>query len=141
MSEYSIYCDGAYSFSRKTSGSGVVIIKDGKIITKFYKKFEKGTNNTAELCAVILAMRSFKAPIDKVIIYSDSMYIIGTINEGWNRKKNKKLWEEFDNSYEYLKKLCPDITFIWVKGHNTGDIHSYYNNIADELAVFATQSI
>ncbi len=142
MIEYNVYCDGAYSSLRKTSGSGVVITKCGKPIMKFYKKFQGGTNNTAELCAVILAMRSFKAPIDKVTFYSDSMYVIGTITKNWRRNKNKKLWEIFDKNYKYLSKLCPDIKFIWVKGHeNSNNINNKFNNIADKLAVLATQSI
>lgn len=142
MLEYTVYCDGAYSPAREASGSGVVIVKNGKIVEQYGKKFQQGTNNTAELCAAILAMRSFKAPIDKITIYSDSMYIIGTVNKGWQRRKNKRLWAEFDKSYELLSKICPDISFVWVKGHEKeGDIHNYYNGIADKLAVQASQSI
>lgn len=137
MIEYQVYCDGAYSPARQASGSGVVIVKNDHIVMQFGKKFNGGTNNTAELCAIILSMRSFKAPVDKITIYSDSMYIIGTITKNWQRRKNKKLWNEFDKSYENLSKLCNDISFVWVKGH--GD--NKFNNIADKLAVQASQSI
>lgn len=134
MAEITVYCDGAYSPARKTSGSGVVILKDGKIILKFGKKFQGGTNNTAELCAAILAMSSIKSPIDKFELFTDSMYIIGTVNQGWNTKSNKKLWKKFNECYNNLKLLCPNITFTWVKGHASNE----YNKLADSLAVAAS---
>ena len=135
--KYVAYCDGAYSSARHASGSGVVLLRDGKEVLRFNKHFPSGTNNTAELCAVILAMYSIKAPIDGMDIISDSMYIIGTITQGWKRNKNKALWNEFVRCYNRLSKLCPKIQFIWVKGHN-GD---KYNSIADKLAVEASQMI
>ena len=134
MIEITAYCDGAYSPARKTSGSGVVILKDDKIILKFGKKFQGGTNNTAELCAAILAMSSIKSPIDKFELFTDSMYIIGTVNQGWNIKSNKKLWKRFNECYNRLKIFCPNIIFTWVKGHANNE----YNKLADSLAVAAS---
>lgn len=134
MIEITAYCDGAYSPARKTSGSGVVILQNNNIILQFGKKFQGGTNNTAELCAAILAMSSIKSPIDKFELFTDSMYIIGTVNEGWKIKSNKKLWKKFNECYNGLKLLCPNITFTWVKGHATNE----YNKLADSLAVSAS---
>lgn len=134
MSKITAYCDGAYSPARKTSGSGVVILKDGEIVLKYGKRFEGGTNNTAELCAVILAMSSVVKPIDEFELYTDSMYIIGTINDNWAVKSNKKLWNRFKEHYVKLYKLCPKISFHWVKGHDS----NIYNNLADKLAVQAS---
>lgn len=137
MNKIIAYCDGAYSPARKTSGSGVVLLKDDKIILKFGKKFIGGTNNTAELCAVILAMKSITKPIDEFEVYSDSMYIIGTINDNWAIRKNKKLWNRFKECYINLRKLCPKVSFHWVKGHDKNQ----YNNLADSLAVNASIAI
>lgn len=136
MTKIIAYCDGAYSPARKTSGAGVVLIKDNKVVLKFGKRFQGGTNNTAELCAAILAMSSICKPIDEFQMFTDSMYIIGTVNEGWNTKTNKKLWERFNKCYNNLKLLCPKITFTWVKGHDK-DI---YNILADKLANNASTS-
>lgn len=135
--KYVAYCDGAYSSARHASGSGVVILKDGVEVLRFGRKFNGGTNNTAELCAVILAMCSIKAPIDEIEIISDSMYIIGTVNNGWKRNKNKRLWSEFDRCFDRLSKLCPKIHFTWVKGHSC----NVFNNMADEIAVRHSQMI
>jgi ribonuclease HI len=136
MTKIIVYCDGAYSPARKTSGAGVVILKDDKVILKFAKKFEGGTNNTAELCAAILAISSIQKPIDEFQLFTDSMYIIGTVNEGWNTKTNKKLWKRFNECYNHLKSLCSNITFTWVKGHDK----NMYNILADKLANNASTS-
>lgn len=136
MTKIIAYCDGAYSPARKTSGAGIVILKDNKVILKFAKKFNGGTNNTAELCAAILAMSSIQKPIDEFQMFTDSMYIIGTVNDGWNTKTNKKLWKRFNECYNRLKLLCPKITFTWVKGHD----RDIYNTLADKLANNASTS-
>lgn len=136
MTKIIAYCDGAYSPARKTSGVGIVILKDNKVILKFAKKFNGGTNNTAELCAAILAMSSIQKPIDEFQMFTDSMYIIGTVNDGWNTKTNKKLWKRFNECYNRLKLLCPKIIFTWVKGHDK----DMYNILADKLANNASTS-
>ena len=95
------------------------------------------TNNIAELGAVITGLRFIKKPIDSLIIISDSMYVIGCITKGWKRKKNTKLWEEFDRQYSRVKELCPNVTFVHTKGHN-GD---KWNEYCDKLAVSASKQI
>lgn len=90
-----------------------------------------------ELGAIIIVLRAVKGPIDSLTIYTDSMYCIGCATLNWKRKKNQKMWEEFDKQYKRVKALCPNIKFEHIKGHN-GD---KYNEICDKLAVKASQSI
>ncbi len=136
-SHYMVYCDGAYSSVKKQSGAGLIIYKNGQPVFEYAKTFKGGTNNTAEICAIILALRCFKKHVDSIIIVSDSQYCIGTINDGWTRRANKVLWDIFDKEYLRVQELCSDIKFMWVKGHNK-DIG---NTRADELAVKASKSI
>ncbi len=49
------------------------------------------SNNAAELEAVLQALRSVP-PGGKVTIYSDSMYVVGTITSGWRRRANHDRW-------------------------------------------------
>ena len=95
------------------------------------------TNNIAELGAVITGLRFIKKPINSLIIFTDSMYVIGCATKGWKRSKNKSLWKEFDKQFQRVQELCSNIEFRYVKGHN-GDL---YNEEADKLAVKASQSI
>ena len=134
---YTIFTDGAYSSSRDQGGVGIVILKDGKEVLHYSNMYRKTTNNQRELGAIIIALRMIKGEIDSLTIYSDSQYCIGCAVQGWKRKKNKEMWKEFDKQYERVKKLCPDIRFIHVKGHDGNK----YNEIVDKLAVTASQRI
>lgn len=134
---YTIFTDGAYSSSRDQGGVGIVILKDGKEVLHYSNMYRKTTNNQMELGAIIIALRTIKGEIDSLTIYSDSQYCIGCAVQGWKRKKNKEMWKEFDEQYERVKKLCPDIRFVHVKGHDGNK----YNEIVDKLAVTASQRI
>lgn len=134
---YTIFTDGAYSSSRDQGGVGIVILKDEKEVLHYSNMYRKTTSNQMELGAIIIALRMIKGKIDSLTIYSDSQYCIGCAVQGWKRKKNKEMWKEFDKQYERVKKLCPDIRFVHVKGHDGNK----YNEIVDKLAVTASQRI
>ena len=136
-SSYTVFTDGAYSSARDQGGVGIVILKDGLEILRYSNMYKKTTNNQMELGAIIIALRMIKGEIDSLVIYTDSQYCIGWAVQGWKRKKNKVMWEEFDKQYNRVKELCPDIRFIHVKGH----AGNKYNEIVDKLAVSASQRI
>ena len=135
--DYTCYTDGAYSSVRDQGGIGIIFLKNGEEVLRYSNMYKKGTNNMAELGAVIIGLRMIKKPIQSLTIYSDSMYVIGCATLGWKRKKNKIMWTEFDKQYKRVKQLCPNIQFVHVKGHNG----EKYNEIVDKLAVAASQSI
>lgn len=137
MTQYILITDGAYSSARDQGGIGLVFLKNGEKILEYSKMYKGVTNNMMELGAVIVGLRLIKNPIDSLTIITDSMYVIGCATKGWKRKKNAKLWQEFDSQYERVKALCPDIRFEHVKGHD-GD---KWNEYCDKLAVKASQSI
>ena len=130
-----IYTDGAYSSMRNQGGVGIIMLQNDEKILEYSNKYERTTNNQMELGAVIIALRLIKKTHDSVIIYTDSQYVIGCATLGWQRKKNVRLWQEFDNQYKRVKELCPNITFEHVKGHT----NNYYNNLCDSMAVKASQ--
>lgn len=134
---YICYTDGAYSSTRDQGGIGIIILKNSTPILKYSRMYKRTTNNQMELGAIIVALRLIKNPIDSLTIYTDSQYCIGCATLGWKRKKNVKLWEEFDKQFNRVKQLCPDIRFEHVKGHN-GD---KYNELCDKLAVKASHEI
>lgn len=137
MSSYILYTDGAYSSTRNRMGIGLVFLKENKLILRYSKMFEGGTNNMAEIIAIILALKMIKQPIESLIIRTDSEYCIGCATKGWKRSKNVKLWEEFDKQYTRVSELCPNIVFQHVKGHN-GD---KWNEYCDKLATTASKRI
>ena len=132
---YTLITDGAYSSSRDQGGIGIVFLKGDEKILEYSKMYKRTTNNMMELGAVITGLRFIKKPIDSLTIVSDSMYVIGCATKGWKRKKNVKLWEEFDKQYTRVSELCPNIVFEHVKGHN-GD---KWNEYCDKLAPTASK--
>lgn len=139
---YTLITDGAYSSSRDQGGIGLVFLRDNDKILEYSKAYKGVTNNIMELTAVIAGLSFIKKPIDSLTIISDSMYVVGCATKGWKRKKNVKLWEEFDKQYSRVQELCPKIEFIHVRGHqkDNSDL-TKWNNYVDRLAVSATNLI
>ena len=131
------YSDGAYSPKLDQGGIGIVILKNDKVVLTYSRMYKHCTNNIMELGAIIIILRSIKGPIDSLTIYTDSMYCVGCTTLGWARKKNKRMWEEFDKQYERVKTLCPNIKFEHIRGHQG----IKYNELCDSIAVAASKSI
>ena len=118
-------------------GYGAVITRGGIIIDKIYQGFTNTTNNRQELLAVLNALKWFNEP-SNIIIYSDSQYIVNSINKGSARKwfqeqdyskKNLDIWIEILDLIDWNKS----VEFRWVKGH----ADNKNNCIADLLATHA----
>ena len=77
-----------------------------------------------EMTAVIKGLEAVD-PSEKVLISSDSTYVVNTMTKGWKRKANHDLWEQLD---ALVKNR--DVSWQWVKGHS-GDRG---NELADSLA-------
>ena len=140
MNNYTIFTDGAFSSSRQQGGSSFIILKDGEKISEWFKGWKGGTNNTAEILAILMAVKSIVGKdLGKITIYTDSQYCIGCASLGWKRKKNIKLWEIFDKYYNDLLSRCESIEFIHVDGHKKDDSFlTKWNNYVDRLAVLAS---
>ena len=120
--DINIWTDGAYK-STTDQGGWAYVIDD---MTYDFNGVKNTTNNRMELTAVIEAIKYFhKNKFKKCTIYSDSQYVINTINRGWKRNKNQDLWKIFD------ELNIGNIAYVWVKGHD----NDLMNNKADELAV------
>jgi ribonuclease HI len=125
-----IYCDGAYSSKRNMGGWAIVVLDSGKKIFSNFFPVEDTTNNRMELQAVIEACAwAHNNFVNNFTIFSDSMYVIGTVTLGWKRKKNTDLWNILDN---YIKNA--NINWEHVKGHSGNK----YNDLCDALAVQAS---
>ncbi len=125
-----IYCDGAYSSSRNMGGWAFVALNDEeKLHSAFFPVFDT-TNNRMEIQAAMEACYWAKeVGLTEFTLFTDSMYLIGTMTLNWKRNKNNDLWELMDEAVKDLK-----IHWKHVKGH-TGN---KYNELCDALAVQAT---
>lgn len=134
-----IYTDGASSGNPGPGGYGA-ILRAGNHYKEMSAGFRKTTNNRMELMAVIVGLEAIKKPGQTVMIYSDSKYIIdsvekkwvfGWVKKGFEGKKNKDLWLRFLSVYS-----LHNVSFTWVKGH-AGHLE---NERCDVLAVEAAKS-
>ena len=90
--------------------------------------------------AVIVALEALKIPNSTVIVYTDSQYVINSVEKnwvfGWEKKKfagkkNPDLWQRFLKVYRRHT-----VYFKWVKGH----AGNRENERCDSLAVAAAQN-
>lgn len=131
-----IYTDGASRGNPGPGGFGVVMIA-GTHRKEISEGFRLTTNNRMELLSVIVALETLKKEDTAATVYSDSKYVVDSVELkwvfGWEKKnfkdkKNVDLWKRFLKIYRQHK-----IKFVWVKGHASNE----ENNRCDELAVEA----
>ena len=115
MNKIVIYTDGsAKGNGSQDSACGwayKIILNDGH--TEMDSGGNRGkTNNQMEMIAVLNAMKAVKENVP-IEIYSDSKYVIETLNGNFSIKKNLELWSEIMAGRSRFK----DIKFIWIKEH------------------------
>jgi ribonuclease HI len=134
-----IYTDGSSQGNPGPGGYGIIMMSGDKR-KEISEGFRLTTNNRMELLSVIVALESLKKHQLHVTIYSDSKYVVDSVNKGWvfgwqkkgfKGKKNADLWQRFLHIYPTQK-----VKFTWVKGHADNP----YNERCDELAVAAGQT-
>ena len=129
-----LYTDGASSGNPGPGGYGVVLKCAGREM-EMSGGFSCTTNNRMELMAVCVALDALKFEGTDVTLYSDSKYVVDSVEKGWvfgwekkgfAKAKNPDLWQRFLRIYRRHR-----VRFVWVKGHAS----TVENNRCDELAV------
>lgn len=135
MKTIEIFCDGAAlnngcKNSIASYGIVILLIENGNIIGR--KQYSgicepvNSTNNYAEITAALVGLKKITDKTIPVKVYSDSQYLVQTINSNWKINANKELWEKL---FEEIQTF-DSVEFIKVKGH----VGNKYNEIADNLA-------
>ena len=137
MRKIDLYTDGACSGNPGRGGwAAVAFNEDGDNIMQCSEGYRLTTNNRMEIMAVVKGLKKLREQSDKiknVTVYSDSQYVVNTMNLGWARNYNNDLWDELDVAVS----LFINVEFVKVKGH----AKDKRNNLADEIAVAASQKI
>jgi ribonuclease HI len=137
MEHISLYTDGSSRGNPGPGGFGAILIW-GKHRKEISQGYRRTTNNRMELLAVIEGLEIIKNREIPVVVYSDSQYVVNSVEKGWLKtwiktnfkgdKKNPDLWKRYYNlSQEF------NVRFVWVKGHANNPM----NNRCDELATTA----
>jgi len=133
-----IYHDAAAQGHPGPGGFGV-ILKYNHHEKELSDGFRLTTNNRMELLAVITGLEAIKKSGIAVTIYSDSKYVVDSVEKGWiwgwqkknfAKKANADLWQRYIPLHMKYKPK-----FVWVKGH-AGHAE---NERCDVLAVQAAE--
>lgn len=128
------YTDGAYS-STKKKGGWAVYCPQYKL--KLCNGEFGSTNNRMEVFAAIKALEfvdESNLPEKNIIIYSDSKYLVETMNGNFQKKTNLDLWSKLSDLCTGL--FSKNIQWVHVKGHSG---HTE-NEIVDKLANLMSQN-
>lgn len=135
-----IYTDGSSRGNPGPGGYGIYMKWVGKpYVKELSQGYVKTTNNRMELLAVIVALEQLKKENTNVEVYTDSKYVVDSVEKewifGWERKgykgrKNPDLWKRFLKIYRKQ-----EVSFQWIKGHN----NHKENDRCDFLAVAASK--
>jgi len=107
-----VFTDGACTGNPGPAGIGVFLqYRDHrKEISRF---IGSGTNNTAELIAIKVALQEIKDPTLPVALFTDSSYCYGVLTGSFKAKKNRDLVEQIKKEM----RRFPLLKFIKVEGH------------------------
>ena len=113
-----IHCDGACSGNPGPGGWAAILTIPGKTNKKMIsgKSDTTTTNNRMELTAAIEGLKALKKPCI-VTLFSDSTYVVNTMNKNWNRNANQDLWEELDK----LAKVH-EVIWLWLARNSTPEL-------------------
>lgn len=120
-----IYTDGACSGNPGPAGLGVVVVEPSRTI-EISEYLGTGTNNIAELTAILRALDAVVDVHRAIDLHTDSQYAIGVLQKGWKAKANQELVATLRARLAARK----DVRLVYVPGH----AGVAWNEKADELA-------
>ena len=147
-----IYTDGACSENPGPGGWASIWVSDDDIVAHSGCN-PKTTNNQMELTAIVASLRRIRNALTtsssvwaskEYEIYSDSAYVVNSINNNWIDRwrlngwktskgddvKNVELWMECLKLLSQIRQMGVNLTFMKVKGHSGDTLNEY----ADEIA-------
>jgi ribonuclease HI len=127
LPQVTIYTDGACLRNPGPGGYAALLVY-GDRERELSGGYLLTTNNRMEVLAAIRALESLKRRCC-VTVYSDSRYLVDTIEQGWRRGANADLWAR-------LLELCRQhaVRFVWVRGHAGHAENERCDRLATEAA-------
>ena len=141
LKKTTIYTDGACLGNPGSGGYGVILIY-GDRRRELSGGFRLTTNNRMELMAALVGLEALKERC-QVTLYSDSQYLVESMNQGWVLRWRAKRWARKGGRvpntdlWQKLLELCNqhEVTFEWIQGHSG----QQENERCDQLSFSAAQ--
>ncbi len=140
LPEVTIYTDGGSLGNPGPGGYGAVLLS-GQRRKELSGGYSLTTNNRMEIMAAIAGLEALKTP-SRVILYSDSRYLVDAISKDWAKRWQENGWRRNKTDpalnsdlWERLLKLIDmhKVEFCWTRGH----AGNRENERCDQLALQA----
>lgn len=130
LKQVSIYCDGS------SLGNGQVASRAAAVALLGYKGYwravgeylGKATNQQAEIAAAAVGLESLRQPC-QVSVFTDSRYVVETMNGHFRRKANLPWWQRLDRAAATHK-----VHWEWTRGHAGHLLQEAADNAARRIA-------
>ena len=135
------FSDGAALGNPGPGGYGVVLKYKGAV-KELYRGYRHTTNNRMELLGAIVALETLRRR-SKVVLTTDSRYVVDGITEGWAEKWRANGWRrgkkaKARNSDLWARLLDVvsrhDVTLKWVRGHAGHAENERCDHLANQAA-------
>ena len=136
-----IHTDGSCLGNPGPGGYGVILETLGNR-KELSGGYARTTNNRMELLAAITGLEALNQPC-RVVLYSDSRYVIDGMDKGWAARWRKNGWMRNKREpavnpdlWQRLLDLCDEHTveFRWVRGHSGNADNERCDRLAREAA-------
>jgi ribonuclease HI len=125
-----IYCDGSSlgNGREETRAAAVALLGYRGLWRAFGSYLGKATNQQAEIAAAALGLEALKEPC-QVRLYTDSRYVVETMDGRFRRKKNHEWWKRLDEASARHK-----VEWNWEQGHAGHVIQEAADRAARKIA-------
>ncbi|HEV7700066.1 MAG TPA: RNase H family protein [Pyrinomonadaceae bacterium] len=134
MKDVTIVCDGSsLGNGRGNTRAAAVAVLGFKGLWKAVGEYlGNATNQQAEIAAAAVGLESLKEPC-RVHVFSDSRYVVETMNGKFRKKTNHDWWRRLENASKPHQ-----IKWEWVRGHNGHEIQEVADEAARAIATAGT---
>jgi ribonuclease HI len=113
LKKVQIYCDGSSLGNGRddSRAAGVALLGYKGIWRAVGEYLGTATNQQAEIVAAAIGLESLREPCE-VDLFTDSRYVVETMNGRYRRKMNKEWWNRLDEAASRHK-----VNWQWTRGH------------------------
>ena len=113
LKQVSLFCDGSsLGNGQEASRAAAVALLGYKGIWRAVGEYlGRATNQQAEIAAAAVGLESLKQPC-QVHVFTDSRYVVETMNGNFRRKANLPWWQRLDRASANHK-----VRWEWLRGH------------------------
>lgn len=130
LDQVAIFCDGSSLGNGQDASraAGVALLGYKGHWRAFGEYLGKATNQQAEIAAAAVGLESLKRPC-QVHVFTDSKYVVETMNGRFRKKANLPWWERLDRAASAHK-----VRWEWTRGHAGHILQEAADNAARRIA-------